>query len=87
VTEIRAGLGLLAAIEVDADVRASDPGIVDRIVHACRDQGVLTRGLAGRALQISPPYVISEAQMRAMAAGMAAAIDTVAAASPAAAAV
>jgi hypothetical protein len=31
--------------------------------------------------------VISEAQMRAMAAGMAAAIDTVAAASPAAAAV
>ncbi len=87
VTEIRAGLGLLAAIEFDADVRAADPGIVDRIVHACRDQGVLTRGLAGRALQISPPYVITAAQLEAMAAGMAAAIETVAAASPAAAAV
>jgi putrescine---pyruvate transaminase len=87
VSEVRAGLGLLAAIEFDADVRAADPGLVDRIVHACRDQGILTRGLAGRALQISPPYVITEAQLHAMAAGMAAAIETVAAASPAAAAV
>ncbi len=57
------------------------------MVHACRDHGVLTRGLAGRALQISPPYVISEAQLRTMAAGMAAAIAAVAASSPAAAAV
>jgi adenosylmethionine-8-amino-7-oxononanoate aminotransferase len=87
VSEVRAGLGLLAAIEFDADVRAADPGLVDRIVHACRDHGILTRGLAGRALQISPPYVITEAQLQSMAAGMAAAIETVAAASPAAAAV
>jgi adenosylmethionine-8-amino-7-oxononanoate aminotransferase len=87
VSEVRAGLGLLAAVEFDPDVRAADPGLVERIVHACRDQGVLTRGLAGRALQISPPYVITEAQLQAMTAGMAAAIETVAAASPAAAAV
>lgn len=84
VSEVRAGLGLLAAIEIDPSVRAADPGIVDRIVHACRDQGVLTRGLAGRALQISPPYVITRAQLESMAAGMAAAIDAVAAATPAA---
>jgi putrescine---pyruvate transaminase len=84
VSEVRAGLGLLAAIEIDPAVRAADPGIVDRIVHACRDQGVLTRGLAGRALQISPPYVITQAQLESMAAGMAAAIDAVAAATPAA---
>ncbi len=87
VSEVRAGLGLLAAIEFDPDARAADPGLVDRIVHVCRDHGVLTRGLAGRALQISPPYVITDAQLQAMAAGMAAAIETVAAASPAAAAV
>ena len=87
VSEVRAGLGLLAAVEFDAEVRAADPGLVDRIVHACRDHGVLTRGLAGRALQISPPYVITQAQLETMAAGMAAAIATVAAASPAAAAV
>jgi putrescine aminotransferase len=84
VSEVRAGLGLLAAVEIDADVRAGDPGIVDRMVHACRDQGVLTRGLAGRALQISPPYVITKAQLESMAAGMAAAIGAVAAATPAA---
>jgi putrescine---pyruvate transaminase len=84
VSEVRAGLGLLAAIEIDPAVRAADPGIVDRIVHACRDQGVLTRGLAGRALQISPPYVITRAQLDSMAAGMAAAIGAVAAATPAA---
>jgi len=87
VTEVRAGLGLLAAVEFDPDVRAADPGLVERVVHACREHGVLTRGLAGRALQISPPYVITEAQLQAMAAGMAAAIAAVAAASPAAAAV
>jgi putrescine aminotransferase len=84
VSEVRAGLGLLAAIEIDPAVRAADPGIVERMVHACRDQGVLTRGLAGRALQISPPYVITGAQLESMAAGMAAAIDAVAAATPAA---
>jgi putrescine---pyruvate transaminase len=87
VSDVRAGLGLLAAVEFDADARAADPGLVERIVHACRDQGVLTRGLAGRALQISPPYVITEAELVSMAAGMAAAIDAVAAESPAAAAV
>ncbi|HEY3764718.1 MAG TPA: aspartate aminotransferase family protein [Gaiellales bacterium] len=87
VSEVRAGLGLLAAIEFDADARAAEPGLVDRMVHACRDQGILTRGLAGRALQISPPYVINEAQLRTMAAGMATAIAAVAASSPAAAAV
>jgi adenosylmethionine-8-amino-7-oxononanoate aminotransferase len=85
VSEVRAGLGLLAAIEIDPGVRGSDPGIVERIVHACRDQGVLTRGLAGRALQISPPYVITQAQLESMAAGMAAALRVVAATSPAAA--
>jgi adenosylmethionine-8-amino-7-oxononanoate aminotransferase len=84
VTEIRAGLGLLAAIELDADARAADPGLVDRVVHACRDEGVLTRGLAGRALQISPPYVISQSQLERVAAGMAAALETIAASAAAA---
>jgi putrescine---pyruvate transaminase len=83
VSEVRAGLGLLAAIEIDPDVRAADPGIVDRMVHACRDHGVLTRGLAGRALQISPPYVITAVQLEAMASGMGAAIAAVASATPA----
>jgi adenosylmethionine-8-amino-7-oxononanoate aminotransferase len=87
VSEIRSGLGLLAAVELDADARAADPGLVDKVVHVCRDNGVLTRGLAGRALQISPPYVISQAELERVASGISAALATVTAASPAAAAV
>jgi len=86
VSEVRSGLGLLAAVELDADARAADPGLVDKVVHACREHGVLTRGLAGRALQISPPYVISQGELERVATGMAAALAAVTAASPAAAA-
>jgi adenosylmethionine-8-amino-7-oxononanoate aminotransferase len=74
VSEVRAGLGLLAAVEIDPDARAADPGLVERIVVACRAHGVLTRGLAGRALQISPPYVISEDELGRVAEAMAAAV-------------
>jgi putrescine---pyruvate transaminase len=86
VSEVRSGLGLLAAVELDADARAADPGLVDKVVHACREHGVLTRGLAGRALQISPPYVISQGELERVATGIAAALAAVTAASPAAAA-
>jgi adenosylmethionine-8-amino-7-oxononanoate aminotransferase len=48
---------------------------------------VLTRGLAGRALQLSPPYVISRGELERVAAGIAAALATVSAAAPEAAAV
>ena len=51
VAEVRSGLGLLAAVEIDPELRAADPGVVERIVVACREHGVLTRGMAGRALQ------------------------------------
>jgi adenosylmethionine-8-amino-7-oxononanoate aminotransferase len=63
VAEVRAGLGLLAAVEIDPELRAADPGITERVVAACRERGVLTRGLAGRALQLSPPFVITEPQI------------------------
>jgi putrescine aminotransferase len=67
VSEVRAGLGLLAAVEIDPELRAADPTLLDRVVQACRARGVLTRGLAGRALQLSPPYVIDEQQLQRVA--------------------
>jgi adenosylmethionine-8-amino-7-oxononanoate aminotransferase len=82
VSEVRAGLGLLAAIEIDPELRAGDPGIVERVVAACRERGVLTRGLAGRALQISPPFVITEAQLDRVAQAIAAALQDVKPATP-----
>ena len=60
VSEVRSGVGLLAAVELDAEARAADPGLVERAVRGCRDRGVLTRGLAGHSLQVSPPFVIDE---------------------------
>jgi adenosylmethionine-8-amino-7-oxononanoate aminotransferase len=67
VSAVRAGLGLLGAVEIDATARAADPGLVDRLVKECREQGVLTRGLAGHSLQVSPSFVITEAQIRRIA--------------------
>jgi len=63
VSEVRSGVGLLAAVEIAADVRAGEPGVVDRIVKGCRERGVLTRGLAGHSLQVSPAFVIDEAEI------------------------
>jgi putrescine---pyruvate transaminase len=65
---VRSGVGLLAAIEIDSQARAADPGLVDRIVAGCRDRGVLTRGLAGHSLQVSPPFVIGEHEIARIAA-------------------
>jgi putrescine---pyruvate transaminase len=57
---VRAGTGLLAAVEIAEDARAADPTLGQRLVLAIRDRGVITRLLRGVALQISPPFVITE---------------------------
>src|SRR5215469_5743142 len=57
---VRAGTGLLAAVELAEHARAADPTLGQRLVLAIRDRGVITRLLRGVALQISPPFVITE---------------------------
>jgi putrescine---pyruvate transaminase len=64
---VRSGTGLLAAVEIAAEARAADPGLGQRLVLAIRDRGVLTRLLRGVALQVSPPFVITEAEIAAIA--------------------
>ncbi len=63
VTGIRGGVGLLAAIQLDP----SDPDLAYRAATACREAGVITRAVAGGALQVSPPLVITEDQLSEMA--------------------
>jgi putrescine---pyruvate transaminase len=77
VGEVRAGTGLLAAVEIAEDVRAADPGIGQRLVAAIRDRGVITRLLRGVALQVSPPFVITEDEIGQIAEVFTAAFDTV----------
>ncbi len=53
VAEVRAGTGVLAAVQL------ADPDAVGPAVAALRGEGVLTRGIVGGALQISPPLTVT----------------------------
>ena len=77
VAEVRAGTGLLGAVEISPDRRAGDPLIGQRLVLAVRERGVLTRLLRGVALQVSPPFVITEAEIARTAEAFAGALDDV----------
>ena len=53
VAEVRAGTGVLAAVQL------VDPAGVAPAILALRAEGVLTRGIVGGSLQISPPLTIT----------------------------
>ncbi|MBO0774759.1 MAG: aspartate aminotransferase family protein, partial [Actinobacteria bacterium] len=78
VDEVRAGTGLLAGVEIAAAARAADPGLGARLVSDIRDRGVITRLVGGTALQVSPPFVISEREIGQVAEVFAAALDAAA---------
>lgn len=73
VGEVRS-IGLLTAIQLDTD----DLKVVDQVAGRLREHGVLTRALAGAALQISPPFTISEDQLATLAGALKNALDDVA---------
>jgi putrescine---pyruvate transaminase len=75
VAEVRTGTGLLTAVEIAAEARAADPGLGARLVAAARERGVITRLLRGVALQVSPPFVITEAEIEQIAEVFAAVLD------------
>jgi len=75
VSEVRTGAGLLAGIELTQSAREADPALAGRIVTAARERGVITRLLRGVALQVSPPFVISAAELHQMAEVLTAALD------------
>jgi putrescine---pyruvate transaminase len=54
VAEVRTGVGLLGAVEL------ADPSKLQAVIDAAYERGVLVRGIRGIALQVSPPFVITE---------------------------
>jgi adenosylmethionine-8-amino-7-oxononanoate aminotransferase len=78
VGEVRT-VGLTAAVELAPDVLAARPGIINRVVRAAQDHGVLTRAVRGVALQFSPAFVISEDEIAGITEGFHAALKDVAA--------
>jgi putrescine aminotransferase len=79
VGEIRT-IGLTAAVGLQPDVLARDPGTPEKVVAAALRHGVATRVLRGHAIHISPPFVISEAEIDRMVDGIGNAIEDVASA-------
>jgi putrescine aminotransferase len=78
VEEVRAGTGVLAAVQLRADALAEDPALAGAVVAACRRAGIMTRTLATGGLQISPALVIDDDGLSELRDGIAAALDDVA---------
>jgi adenosylmethionine-8-amino-7-oxononanoate aminotransferase len=74
VAEVRAGLGLLAAVQLAPDVLERDPAAVAKLAGAAREAGVLLRPLLGAAA-VSPPLVVEEEHLEQIAEGFRLGLD------------
>jgi len=81
VGEVRA-IGLLAGVELAGEALAERPDLPDRVAAEALRRGVILRAIRGNALQISPPFVVSEDQLAAVADVLGASLDAVASPSP-----
>jgi putrescine---pyruvate transaminase len=75
VGEVRAGLGLLAAVEIAPEALAERPDVPDRVFREALLRGVISRPIRGVAMQISPPLVVSEAELERLGAVLAESLD------------
>ncbi|UQS26812.1 aminotransferase class III-fold pyridoxal phosphate-dependent enzyme [Amycolatopsis thermalba] len=77
VREVRAGVGLLAAVELQPDLFERLPSAVADLSLLIRQRGVLTRTLA-KALAVSPPLTIQRPEIEEIAGAFAAGLDELA---------
>ncbi len=69
VTEIRGGVGLIAGVQMAPEVDG------EQIARACLDAGILVRILGGNIIQVSPPFIVAEADLWRIADGISTALD------------
>jgi putrescine---pyruvate transaminase len=81
VEAVRGGVGVLAAVNLRHDLVAEDASLPAKVTAACREAGVLVRPLVGGAIAVSPPLVIDEADIEAIAEAFRTALDAAAAGS------
>ncbi len=55
------GYGLLRGVELKVD---DDAALVNNLVAACRERGLLINGIAGRVLRIAPPLIIERGHIK-----------------------
>ena len=75
VSEVRAGTGVLAAVQIDPARLEADPRLLPAVVPACRANGVMTRTLATGAIHISPPLVLRDHEIDELVSGLGEALD------------
>ena len=75
VGEVRAGTGVLAAIQFSTQALEADAGLPARVVIACRTNGILTRALGIGALQVSPALILTQSELDELRDGVRAALD------------
>jgi adenosylmethionine-8-amino-7-oxononanoate aminotransferase len=75
ISEVRRGVGVLAAVQLSPEAIAEDAGLPGRFVAAARTHGVLSRALGTGALQISPALVLTSEEIAELVDGLQAALD------------
>jgi len=76
--EVRGGVGTLAAIDLDKELFARDPGSLGRLTMGARKAGVLVRQL-GAGVAVSPPLTATGEHFELITQGIAAGLDAAAA--------
>jgi adenosylmethionine-8-amino-7-oxononanoate aminotransferase len=74
VSEVRA-IGLAAAVEFTPEALAATPGLAEIVSNLALEHGLIGRGLRGVAMQVSPPFVVSEDEIAEMARRLRLAVD------------
>jgi len=75
VHEVRAGFGLLAAVELEPEVLDGIPDAPNALLRGARKAGVLVRGL-GRGVAVSPPLTVTEDEIALLAEAIRAGLDS-----------
>ena len=75
VAEVRAGLGLLAAVQLAPEALEADAGAVAKVAPGAREAGVLVRPLLG-AVAMSPPLTIEQEHIDLLAQAIRAGLDS-----------
>jgi putrescine aminotransferase len=76
VGEVRGGIGLLGAVDLDPAVRAEHPTVVQDVFLRARHRGVIVRPLA-TGLAVSPPLTITQEHLDLLVATLLDALDDV----------
>jgi putrescine aminotransferase len=74
VAEVRS-CGLAAAVEFTPEALAATPGLTEIVSDLALEHGLIGRGLRGVAMQVSPPFVVTEDEIAEMARRLRLAID------------